>query len=308
MHRLCATVICCALLLGSIPASEPVLAFEPKSAPIRIGVLPTMYRGDKPSRASAIKEPLLTEVEAQTGLDCEFVVVLNSNEMRRQLSEGQLQFGLCHGFEFAWMKLKEPKLRALMVALPVHRPLKAFVVVASSNPAKSLCELKGKILAIPNGSHAIVSLFADRKCHCEGHSPKEFFKSIEKPVNAETALHEVYEDDVQAVVVDGAALQAFSERYPARSKYIRTLLESEPFPMSVVVSHDGVVDSNTLTRFRNGMEKATASVMGRKIMALMHSAGFEAVPANYDEQLADFVKRYPQQSPGLKIEKLLPGR
>jgi hypothetical protein len=79
-------------------------------------------------------------------------------------------------------------------------------------------------------------------------------------------------------------------------------------PMSVVVSYDGVVDSNTLTRFRNGMEKASASVMGRKIMALMHSAGFEAVPANYDAQLADFVKRYPPQSPGLKIEKLLPGR
>jgi hypothetical protein len=90
--------------------------------------------------------------------------------------------------------------------------------------------------------------------------------------------------------------------------------------MSVVVTHDGMVDSDTLSRFRFGMQKATASVMGRKLMGLMHSAGFEPVPANYDEQLADFVKRYPPEhnsglgiekllhTPALGIEKLLPGR
>jgi ABC-type phosphate/phosphonate transport system substrate-binding protein len=307
MCRLCALVGCCAILVVSISATEPAVALEPKSpTPIRIGVLPTMYRGDRPSRAAAIREPLLDEVEARTGLDCEFVVVLTSSDMSRQLSDGRLQFGLCQGFEFAWMKTKEPKLKALMVALPVHRPLKAFLVVASSNPAKSLCELKGKTLAIPNGSHAIVNLFADRKCRCEGKSPKEIFKSIEKPENAETALHQLYENEVQAAVVDGAALQGFAERYPARSKFIHTLMESEPFPMSVVVTHDGIVDSHTLSRFRSGMQKATASVMGRKLMGLMHSAGFEAVPANYDEQLADFVKRYPpEQNSGLGIEKLL---
>jgi len=265
-----------------------------------------MYRGDRPSRAVAIKEPLLDEVEARTGLDCEFVVVLSSSDLGRQLRDGRLQFGLCQGFEFGWMKMKEPRLQALMVALPVHRPLKAFLVVASSNPVKNLCELKGKILAIPNGSHAIVSLFADRKCRCEGKSPKELFKSIEKPENSETALHQLYDNEIQAAVVDGAALQAFAERYPARSKYIRTLMESEPFPMSVIVTHDGIVDSNTLSRFRHGMEKATASVMGRKLMGLMHSAGFEPVPANYNEQLAEFVKRYPpEQDLGLGIEKLL---
>src|SRR4051812_22930270 len=171
MCRPCALVGCCAVLIGSIAAIKPAVAFEPKTAPIRIGVLPTMYRGDKPSRAVAIKEPLLDEVEARTGLDCEFVVVLSSSDLGRQLSDGRLQFGLCQGFEFGWMKMKEPRLQALMVALPVHRPLKAFLVVASSNPVKNLCELKGKILAIPNGSHAIVSLFADRKCRCEGKSP-----------------------------------------------------------------------------------------------------------------------------------------
>jgi len=317
MCRLCAFVGCCAILVVSIATTKPAAALEPKS-PIRIGVLPTMYRGDKPSRAAAIREPLLDEVEARTGLDCEFVVVLSSSDMSRQLSEGRLHFGLCQGFEFAWMKTKEPKLKALMVALPVHRPLKAFLVVASSNPAKNLCELRGKTLAIPNGSHAIVSLYADRKCRCEGKLPKEIFKSIEKPENSETALHQLYENEVQAAVVDGAALQAFAERYPARSKYIRTLMESEPFPMSVVVTHDGIVDSNTLSRFQFGMQKATASVMGRKLMGLMHSAGFEPVPANYDEQLADFVKRYPPglnagiekllHSPALGIDKLLPDR
>jgi hypothetical protein len=108
-------------------------------------------------------------------------------------------------------------------------------------------------------------------------------------------LHQVYDDEVQAAIVDGAALQAFAERYPARSKLIRPILESDPFPMSVVVSRDGAVDSGTLRRFQIGMAKARGSVMGRQLMGLLHSAGFEAVPPSYDKQLADFVEHYPPQ-------------
>jgi ABC-type phosphate/phosphonate transport system substrate-binding protein len=288
-------VTCCAILLGVIAARKPVSALEPDPPPIRIGVLPTMFRGDKIAMTAAIKNPLQLEVEAQTGLECQLVLMLGLDDLRKQLGNGRVQFGLCHGFEFAWMKLKEPKLKPVMIASPVHRPLKVHVVVASASPATNLSDLKGKVLAIPNGSHATVTLFADRKCRCEGQAPSQYFQTITTPVNAETALHQVYDDEVQATIVDGAALQAFAERYPARSKLIRTIMESEPFPMSVVVSRDGAVGSWVLHRFQIGMKTARSSVMGRQLMGLLHSAGFEAVPPSYDKQLAEFVERYPPQ-------------
>ena len=59
------------------------------------------------------------------------------------------------------MKLKDPKLKPLMIAAPSFRPLKAVVVVAAASPAKSVDDLKGKSVALPNGIHETARLFAE---------------------------------------------------------------------------------------------------------------------------------------------------
>jgi ABC-type phosphate/phosphonate transport system substrate-binding protein len=273
----------------SAPAADPVR--------IQIGVLPTLYRGGEPGFAFAIQKPMLAEIELETGVVCELKLAFNSSDMSKKLKDGRLHFGLCHGFEFAWMQSTEPKLKPLMIAVPTRRPLKAMVAVAISNPAKNLCDLSGKILAIPTGGDALINLFVDRKCRCEEKPPAEYFREITRPLNSETALHELYEDKVQAAIVDGAALQAFAERYPARSKLIRTLVESGPFPLSAVVYFEGAVDPATVRLFQEVMGKARDNRAARQLMALMHCEGFDGVPEDYGTQLTEFLKRYPRVKP-----------
>jgi ABC-type phosphate/phosphonate transport system substrate-binding protein len=265
------------------------------SAPVRIGIMPSLYRGQRPELAAAIKNPLLDEIESETGLDCELDVALTPGAMRKKLTDGQLQFGFCHGFEFAWMQAKEPKLRALMLATPSSRPITVSVVVAQTSRVKTLCDLNGKLLAIPKGIDPAVHLFAERKCRCEDKPLTQSVKEITRQDNAELALHDVFEDKVQAAIVDSAALQAFAERVPARWKKLRTLVESKPFPFSVVAYCEGSAAPALVRRFQETMTKARTNRSSRLLMALMHCDGFEPAPARYAKELAEFLKEYPQQ-------------
>jgi ABC-type phosphate/phosphonate transport system substrate-binding protein len=258
-----------------------------------MGMLATMFRSGKPAAFAAFKGPFSSVVHVQTGLDSNLELIPTLDEMRQQLSDGKLQFGLCHGFEFAWMKQKDPSLRPLMVAAPAQRPLKGYVVVASTNPAMSLNDLRGKKIALPKGIHETARLFAARQCHCEAGVRSDLFEEVTIPANAETALHEVYDDKVQATIVDKTGLQCFADRFPARFQRVRILEESEPFPMSVVVVRDGAVDDAVLRQFQNGMGKAHTTIVGRQLTALMHSAGFEPVPPDYGRQADEIAKRYP---------------
>jgi ABC-type phosphate/phosphonate transport system substrate-binding protein len=279
------------LLFVLAPCS--LLAVEPAPDKIHIGMPAAMFRDVKPALFAALSKPFYSLVESQTGMKSELTLVSSADEMRQQLNTGQLQFGVFHGFEFAWMKQKDPNLKPIMVAAPVHRPLKAYVVVSCNNTANSLGDLRGKRLALANGTREHARIFVDRRCQNEGSAPSSFFDAITSPNNAESALHEVYDNKVQAAIVDGAALQCFAERYPARSKRLRAVAESQAFPLSVVAIRDGSMPPATLAKFQDGMVKANSTVTGRNLMGVMQMTGFEPVPPDYDHQLAEIVKLYP---------------
>lgn len=280
-----------AMALGLLAAPWPGLALEP--APVRIGMPAAMFREVKPAMFTALTKPFYSLVEGQTGLKSELVLIPSPDDMRQQLSDGKLQFGVFHGFEFAWMKQKDPTLQPLMIAAPTYKPMKAFVVVNGANTAKGLSDLRGKTLALAAGTKEHSRVYIDRCCQTAGDLPSKFFEKITAPANAETALHDVYSDKAQAAIVDGAALQCFLDRYPARAKKLRTLTESPSFPLSVVAIHRGAIEPPVLAKFTDGMGKANTTQMGRQLMSLMQMTGFEPVPADYDRQLAEIVKHFP---------------
>jgi ABC-type phosphate/phosphonate transport system substrate-binding protein len=283
------------LTLASVMVVGLGRAANPSAEPIRIGMLTTMFRSGKPAWATALKGPLSAVVNAQTGFDCKVDMLADPDELREQLADGKIQFALSHGFEFAWMLEDDPRLKAIMIAAPVNRPLKAYVVVASTNPAKDLDDLKGTTVALPNGIHETARMFARHKCDCAADKPSQLFEKVTTPVNAETALHEVFENKVQAAIVDQSGWRCLADRYPARFQRVRVLKESEPFPMTVVSVRDGTVDAAIVRRFADGMGRAHQTAMGRQILALMQSSGFQTPPSDYDEQIAAIIKRYPAQ-------------
>jgi ABC-type phosphate/phosphonate transport system substrate-binding protein len=277
-----------ALMSGFGPASEP----EP--APVKIGMPSSMFRDVPPAMFQALSTPLHNLVHSQTGLKSDLVLVQTADEMQQQMQAGRIQFGVFYGFEFAWLQQKSPGLQPLMVAAPVHRPIQAFLIVHATSLAKSLADLKGQTLALPTGTREHTRLYAERGCLKEGKSAAEFFGQIVKPANAEEALHDVADNKtIQAAIVDWAALQCFRTRNEGRFKMIKVLDQSPPFPESVVAIWPGALAPDVVGSFKTGMQNARATPLGRQLLTLMSMSGFEPVPSNYRQQLADVTKAYP---------------
>jgi ABC-type phosphate/phosphonate transport system substrate-binding protein len=266
-----------------------------------MGMPASMFRDVHPAIFAGLARPFYTLVEMQTGLKSELLLIQTPDEMREQLDAGKLQLGVFHGFEFAWMKQKSPTLQALMVAAPQHRPLRALVVVNQDCPAKTLADLKGKVVAMPVGTREYVRLFLTRQCQALGNSPDAFFAQVTKPLTPDTSLHDVVDDKgVHATIVDGGMLQNYSANYSGRAKKLRILMSSDTFPESVVVYSPGKVDEDTVRRFRQGMSTAHATPLGQRLLSLWSMAGFQPIPANYPQQLADCLKAFPPPADAAK--------
>ncbi len=288
------------LAIGLSFLAIPATAREP-AGPVRIGMLATMFRDVKPAVFAALSRPFYALVESQTGLKSELSLVPTPDELREHLDSGKLQFGVFHGFEFAWMKQKTPTLQALMIAAPQHRPLRALVVVGLDSPAKSLADLKGQTVALPQGTREYTRLFLTRQCQALGNSPDAFFAQVTNPASPDEALHAVVDGKlVQATIVDGAAFHCYAERYSGRSRRLRVLVSSENFPESVVAYRPGMVEDDTVRRFRQGMSTAHTTVMGRQLLSLWAMAGFQPIPPNYAQELADVLKTYPPPADAAK--------
>jgi ABC-type phosphate/phosphonate transport system substrate-binding protein len=283
------------LAVGLASAGDPSRP-EPPAAPVNIGMLAGMCRNLKPGMFDVYAKPFRSLVEVQTGLKSEVQLVPTADELRRRIEAGTIQLGLFHGFEFAWMRLKQPALRPLTIVAPEH-PIQAFLVVPSSSPATGFADLRGKTLALPTGSRAHSRLYLERSCEAQGRPPESFFARITTPKTTEDALHDVADNgEVNAAVVDESAIQCFKERYPGRAKRIKVIAASEVFPPSVVAYREGSLAADVVHRFRDGMGRAHTTALGRQLLSLWLMSRFEPIPTDYPKALSDIAAAYPPPS------------
>ena len=264
-------------------------------APVRMGMPASMFRDVNAVVFAGLARPFYRLVEMQTGLKSELLLIPTPDEMREQLISGKLQLGVFHGFEFAWMKQKSPTLEASSSrprstdrcrpswsSTRIRRPRRWPTFEERSSP----CRL---------GRREYVRLFIARECQALGKSPDAFFDHVTKPLMPDTSMHEVVDatKGVQAAIVDGGMFQSYASSYSGRAKRLRVLLSSENFPESVVAYVPGKVEEDILRRFRQGMTTAHATPLGRQLLALWSMAGFQPIPLDYPQQLAECLKNYP---------------
>ncbi len=101
------------------------------------------------------------------------------------------------------------------------------------------------------------------------------------------------EGHADAAVVDDVELESFRKKYPKTAAKLRVLQQSEVLPATVIAYQKGSLDDATLKRFRTGLLAAKTTERGRKLLELFHMTGFEEVPADYEQRLAECVKAYP---------------
>jgi ABC-type phosphate/phosphonate transport system substrate-binding protein len=260
---------------------------------VRVGLVQSLFRDVPEGTVKASTEDFKVLMEKDTGHKGDAVVVADAGSLAEQLSQGKLQLGVFHGFEFAWVRQKYPRLRPLAIAVNQRKDVRAHVLVRADSPLKDFAGLQGKKLALPEGTRAYCQLYLERQCQKMGRDVKGYFEKTTVPPNSEDALDDVVDGIVQATLVDGVSLDRYQIRKPARFARLKELEKSVVFPPTVVAYQDGAVQEATLERHRKALVNLNTTAKGRQILLEWKLTHFEQVPKDYEQMLAESIKAYP---------------
>ncbi len=180
-------------------------------------------------------------MESQTGVGGDLLPVGDYENLANQLKEDEVQLGVFHGVEFAWVHQNHPTLKPLVIAVNGAPYLRAHLVVRADSEIASGVNLKGKIVELPRMSSEHCLLFLERRCCPSGDNPEKFFAKVIRSNNPADALDDVVDDEAQGVVVDEVVYEAYRKNKPGRAAKLKTVQQSEPFPCAVIAYQPGVL-------------------------------------------------------------------
>jgi ABC-type phosphate/phosphonate transport system substrate-binding protein len=274
---------------------------EPKArraAPMRIGMIDTLFTDVPQSMVLALQQPFNAVMEAETGVSGELMPGGDLANLSQQIVDHKMELGIFHGIEFAWARERHPELHALAIAVNHHTYLHAILVVKADSKTSGIKDLQNNTLALARSSREHCMLYLDRHCRECSLVLSSFFSRMTTTGSEEEAIDDVVDGVVDGAVVDGLALDCYKRRKPGRYVKVKPAHISEPFPADVVVYKNGAIDEATLKKLREGLKNANRTVLGRQIMTLFKLSGFEPVPKDYDQALVHIAKDYPEPAQG----------
>ncbi|MGF1583368.1 MAG: phosphate/phosphite/phosphonate ABC transporter substrate-binding protein [Gemmataceae bacterium] len=291
-----AAVMLFAVLIPTTDAQRP-------GETVRIGMAKSILRDVPDPMVKLLMVPFNSLMQTHTGLRGKIDLVDDPILLAEQMEKKELQLGVFHGFEFAWARQQNPKLKPLMIAVNRDRHLFAHLVTRSDNDAKDLRDFKGQHVAIPIRTRGHCRLWLERHCNNSGLAPEQFFTKIVRHKNVERALDDIVRGRVQCIVVDDRALNCYKRVKPGCYRRLRILERSKAFPAAVIAYRDGKVNDAMIRRFRSGMIQANSNSRSRQLMSMWNLTAFEPVPADYESTLVAILRDYP--APGAKGKLLV---
>ncbi len=266
------------------------------AAAVTIGLSKTFLQDQPKSVTDVATDDFRDVLKKTTKLDGVLNSTMGALEVADKLQLKKLDFGIFHGHEFAWARKKHPGLKPLLVAVNRKHAEQAFVVVNLRNSAKTLADLRGKIIDIPLGTNEPSRQYLAKLCReAKAKDPAALFASISKSKAIFDALDGVARDTAQAVIIDSVNLGYYKEvRGPVFEKNLRVLSQSELFPPAMIAYLPGKVDETTLKQFRDGLLTAHTVPEGRDLMRHWRIDAFEAVPNDFAKSVDSVLKRYPE--------------
>ena len=197
----------------------------------------------------------------------------------KQLEDKKWHLGVFHGVELAWVQSKYPNLRPLMIAPDIDSPVKVAVVAEKKSNVNSFADLKGKQVMMLDRLHC--RLFRDKLTGKE----QNYFAGTQETRSVEQAVNAVLEGKAAGAIVDTPTLKFFQGLQPGRFAQLKIVQESEPFPPAVIVYRQGALSDALLKHLVDSMLKVNQSDQGRDVLKAFHCAGFQTVPADFQQSL-----------------------
>lgn len=286
--RLAQTVI--VLTLVAVPC---VLADAPKNKNLRIGLMDTLFRDIDEGSIKSSVDQFQSMMEKETGLKGSSAHVKDWQQLAKDVADGKYDIGVFHGYELAWARDKNPKLKALAIAVNQKDEPKAILIVRNDSKSTGLGDLKGLNLAMPTQSKGHCWLFLDRACDKLGNEPAKYFGKIAASETTEDALDDVVDGNVDAALVDEVGLERFRSRKPKRFEKLKELEKSAAFPSPAIVYQEGNLDEGTRRKIFDALMNAPKNPEGKQMLTVWRLSSFERVPKGYDRTVDDILKLYP---------------
>jgi ABC-type phosphate/phosphonate transport system substrate-binding protein len=260
---------------------------------IHIGIVSSFYRDQPEENVKTTVTSLKDLMLAQTGFKGDPVKVDDLRQLTDKVAKDEMQLGVFHGHEFAWIHKKQPDLKPLLIVVNQIPYQRCYLFVRSLQAASSFRELKGKSIAIARHTPEPCHLFLERQCLEAGAKTEQFFFKITHPGNVEEAMDDVVDGSVDVTVVDEMALISYQRRKPGRIAKLKELVKSSQFPAAVVIYRPGWWQEADLKSIRDALLNAHQNPEGRQLLTMWKLTGFQEVPENYEESLAAINKAYP---------------
>jgi len=269
---------------------EPV-----REKPVRVGMAKAFFLDYPKIFVKLALADFRSVITLTSGLKADIDTSDDADVVADRLNKRELDLGIFHGHEFAWLRKHHPELRPLVIIPGKHEIERAYVVVHRDSAAHSIADLKGKRLNKPFGMKEHCRLFLERTLADTAKMPvKRFFSGFDKSASQTAALDAVGRGDAEATIVDMEGWEFYKEiKGPAQTKNLRVLAESDPFPPAVIAYREGALDEGTLTRFRDGLFKAPSTREGRELMKAWNIAAFRDVPADHARSMDAVLKCFP---------------
>ena len=290
------------MMKGIFLTATVVLALSLTSAdaaaqakPVQIGIATTFLNGRSKSVVEIAADDFKGVLKKIADLDGELLSHYDATEIALKLKNKQLDLGIFHGHEFAWMQKKYPELLPLMIAVNKHREDRACVIVHKDSPAKSVADLRGKKIDMPADVSEISRVFLQKYTTPMANQGLDaFFGAIVNSSSPTAALDDVARRKVDAAIVGTIGLEFYKEvKGPVFEKNLKILQQSASFPPVVIVYRPGKLEETTLNQFRDGLLRAHKSDEGRDMMKTWNIETFELIPKDYNKSLAEVLKAYP---------------
>lgn len=237
-------------------------------------------------------------LKSQTDQEGEFVRIKDPIELTDRLMRGDLHLGVFHGYEYAWAKERDPKLKILILAVNKKVGIRCRIFVAKDSKLAGFDDLQGKSIAVPDFTRSFCKFYLERECAAKGKKVDEYFSKVTKPESIEDGLDDVVDGLVDAVIVDEVAVEAYKERKEVRFGKLKAIEESPVFPTGVVAYHEGNIGADVVDRFHKALANASKNPDGKQILLNWRMTAFENPPEEFKKLLADTLKQYPRKKKG----------
>src|SRR6266851_4448817 len=260
---------------------------------IRIGIIGSFYRDQPDENIKTTVTSLNDLMVAQTGFKGDPVKVDDLEQLADKVAKDEMQLGVLHGHEFAWIHKKYPELKPLLIVVNQNLYQQGYVFVRKADGVSSFGQLKGKSLALAKHTSEPCHLFLDRQCMEAGAKADGFFSKITHPGNVEEALDDLVDGNGDATVIDEMALTSYQRRKPGRFAKLKELVKSPQFPASLAIYRAGWWQEADLKSIRDALLNAYHNPEGRQLLTMWKLTGFQEVPDDYQQSLAKIAEAYP---------------